>query len=158
MNPLLEDRNRLQKRLLAAFVEAQRIPNVNPAKIVVIGHCFGGLGALDLARAAPTGLVGAIAVHAPLHAPKHPTQQRIAARVLVLHGWEDPVAKPESILSFADEMTQAKADWQIHAYGHAKHAFTFVGADIPQLGIKYDEKAHHRSMIATDCFLAELFG
>lgn len=155
MNPLLEDRGKLQRRLLAAFTEAQKMPNVNKNKIFVIGWCFGGLCALDLARAAPSGLVGAIAIHAPLHAPAS-ANKKISASVLVLHGWEDPVAKPESVLAFAGEMTEAQADWQMHAYGHAKHAFTFVGADLPTLGIKYDEKAHHRSQAATEHFLAEI--
>lgn len=157
MNPLLEDREKLQKRLLTALIEAQKLANVDPDKVVIIGYCFGGLCALDLARANPTGLKGAIAIHAPLNAPDPSPRQNITASILVLHGWEDPVTKPESLLAFADEMTRRNADWQIHAYGHAKHAFTFVGADIPQLGIKYDEKAHRRSVIAVDHFLGEVF-
>lgn len=156
MNPLLEDRGLLRRRLLAAVAEARQLPGVDPGKIVVVGYCFGGLCALDLARAVPAGLVGAVSVHGPLHAPNFPGQKPIDARVLVLHGWEDPVAPPESVLAFAKEMTRAGADWQVHAYGHAKHAFTFVGADIPQLGIKYDQRAHARAELAIEGFLAEL--
>jgi len=55
----------------------------------------------------------------------------------VLHGWEDPVVPQQSVLSFAEEMTKAGADWQLHCYGNAKHAFTFVGADIPEFGGGY---------------------
>lgn len=158
MNPLLQNRTLLQKRLLTAFNEAQKHPFVIADKIAILGFCFGGLCALDLARANPPGLRGAISVHGSLEEPKPKVQKKIDASVLILHGWEDPTAKPSSVLDFAEEMTQAQADWQMQCYGHAKHAFTFVGADIPSLGIKYNKAAHHRSEIAIDNFFEEIFG
>jgi dienelactone hydrolase len=158
MNPLWEDRALLRKRLLAAFTEIQQHPLVMHNKIAIIGYCFGGLCALDLARANPPGLKGAISVHGALTPPEiFGTQPKIDASILVLHGWEDPVVPQKSVTSFAEEMTKAEADWQIHCYGNAKHAFTFVGADIPEFGVKYDEKAHLRSEIATNNFLEEIF-
>lgn len=157
MNPLMENRALLRQRLLAAFKTAQEHPLVMPDKIAIVGHCFGGLCALDLARANPQGLRGAISIHGSLESPNLPPSSKMDASVLILHGWEDPVAKPQSVLNFATEMTQAQADWQIHAYGHAMHAFTFVGADIPSLGIKYNEKAHRRSLKTTMDFLKEIF-
>jgi len=54
-------------------------------------------------------------------------------------------------------MTVKKADWQIHLYGHAMHAFTFEGANIPDLGIKYDENADKRSRQTIDNFLKDIF-
>jgi dienelactone hydrolase len=77
--------------------------------------------------------------------------------VLVLHGWEDPMAKPDSVLGLAKEMTEAGADWQIHAYGHALHAFTAHEANAPAMGVKYDANADRRSKMATDNFLKEVF-
>ena len=82
---------------------------------------------------------------------------KIDASILVLHGLEDPVVPQETVLSFIDEMTKAEADFQIHCYGHAKHAFTFVGADIPEFGVKYNEKAHKRSEISINNFIEEIF-
>ncbi len=157
MNPLLGNRALLRKRLLAALAVVQNYPTVIPDKIAIIGHCFGGLCALDLARAVPEGLAAAISVHAPLNPPDLGLQPSINASLLILHGWEDPIAKAADVLQFTKEMTSAGADWQIHAYGHAKHAFTFVGADIPELGIKYDPKAHRRSTVAIGNFLTEVF-
>src|SRR5688500_17370498 len=72
MNPLLADRALLRQRLLAAFRFVREYPGATPSRVVMIGHCFGGLCALDLARAAPEGSVGAIAIHAPLGAPDLP--------------------------------------------------------------------------------------
>lgn len=75
----------------------------------------------------------------------------------MLHGLADPVVPQETVLSFVDEMTKAEADFQIHCYGHAKHAFTFVGADIPEFEVRYNQKAHHRSEISSKNFLEEIF-
>jgi dienelactone hydrolase len=157
MNPLLADRQLLRRRLLAALSFVRQHPLALPDRVVMLGHCFGGLCALDLARAAPDGLVGVIAVHAPLVSPSLPANQ-IGARVLVLHGWEDPFVRPAEVVGFADEMTRAGAAWELHAYGHAKHAFTFVGANIPELGIAWHEQAHKRSSLAIQEFLKEVAG
>jgi dienelactone hydrolase len=155
MNPLLADRALLRRRLLAALKFACQHPQAAPNRAVIIGYCFGGLCALDLARAAPDELVGAIAVHAPLKSPALPPQ-RIKARLLVLHGWEDPVAPASDLLEFASEVTQANAQWELHAYGHAKHAFTFEGANIPELGIAYDPFAARQSHTAIQTFLKDV--
>ncbi|WP_408095597.1 dienelactone hydrolase family protein [Peredibacter sp. HCB2-198] len=156
MNPLLEDRRLLRKRLLTAFNEAKKHPQVLSNQIAVMGHCFGGLCALDLARANPEGLKGAISIHGLLNSPNLEETQ-IHSSVLVLHGWEDPMVSTESILEFTKEMNRTNADWQIHAYGHAMHAFTLEGANIPELGIKYNEKAHKRSLSTIAKFLSEIF-
>jgi dienelactone hydrolase len=158
MNPMMEDRALLGRRLLTAFEFAKSFKFVRADRVAILGYCFGGLCALDLARASPSGLVGAISIHGALGSPNIAPQEKITSSVLVLHGWEDPFAPQKEVLTFADEMTRAGADWQIHAYGHAKHGFTFVGADIPQFGIKYDANSHRRSQQATDRFLREVFG
>jgi dienelactone hydrolase len=43
----------------------------------------------------------------------------------------------------------------LHAYGHARHAFTFEGANRPEQGIAYDPAADRRSWAAMRAFLAE---
>jgi len=157
MNPLMNDRALLRKRLLAAFKVAQQHPLVAPDKIAILGHCFGGLCALDLARANPNGLKGAISIHGLLDNPNLDAKPKIDTSVLVLHGWEDPLVKPSIVLEFAQEMTTSNADWQLHSYGHAMHAFSFVGANIPELGIKYNENAHRRAEKSALNFLDEIF-
>jgi dienelactone hydrolase len=157
MNPLLSNRALLRRRLLAALEFIRKHPRVRPDRVAMIGHCFGGLCALDLARASPEGLVGAIAVHAPLGAPAL-SPQPMKARLLILHGWEDPVAPPSDVVQFAAEVTRAGARWELHAYGHAKHAFTFAGANIPELGIAYDEFADKQSAQAIRAYLGEVLG
>ena len=53
-------------------------------------------------------------------------------------------------------MTQAGADWQIHAYGHALHGFTHDAPAVAD-GIGYSESADRRSWQSVLNFLAELF-
>nr|WP_080682017.1 dienelactone hydrolase family protein [Sorangium cellulosum] len=51
---------------------------------------------------------------------------------------------------------KAKADGQIHAHGHAMHAFACPGARLPQAGIQYDAAAARRSWAAMRSFLEEV--
>lgn len=158
MGPFLQDRGKLRARLMAAVEAAKARPDVDPGKLAIIGYCFGGLCALDVARSGTSDVKGAVSLHGIFAPPGLGAQAKIKTRVLVLHGWEDPMAKPDSVLGLAKELTEAGADWQLHAYGHAMHAFTAEGANAPESGIKYDKNADRRSRIATDNFLKEVFG
>ncbi|WP_224248130.1 dienelactone hydrolase family protein [Hyalangium gracile] len=158
MAPFLEDRGLLRRRLEAGLAAARRHPLVDPDRIAALGYCFGGLCVLDLARSVPPGLKGVVSVHGMLHPPRLGPQAPMAARVLILHGWEDPVAPPADVLAIARELTEAQADWQLHAYGHAMHAFTFPGANRPQAGILYNPAAARRAESSLQAFLAEVLG
>ncbi|MCY1032284.1 dienelactone hydrolase family protein [Corallococcus sp. BB11-1] len=158
MAPFMEDRALLRRRMLAGLEAARRHPRVDPQRIAVLGYCFGGLCALDLARAAPEGLKGAVSIHGVLQPPGLGPQPPITASVLLLHGWEDPVARPDAVLAIARELTEAGADWQLQAYGHAMHAFTFEGASNPQAGILHHPVAARRAEAALQAFLAQVLG
>ena len=155
MNPLLGDRARLRRHLLAAVDACARRSEVDAGRLAVIGYCFGGLCALDLARANAPGLRGAVSFHGIYAPPGLGAQAPIAAKVLVCHGWEDPHTPPDATLALIKELTDAKADWQLHAYGHTVHAFTTEGANNPAMGVKYDPKADRRSFAAMKDLLAE---
>jgi dienelactone hydrolase len=155
MNPLMADRSQLRARLLAALAAAKRHRAVDASNIATIGYCFGGLCALDLARTGSDDLKAAISFHGALTPPRWIDQPRVKAKVLVLHGWEDPIVPLSDVLAFTSEFTALGADWQLHAYGHAQHAFTFTGANIPERGIFYDERADRRSWAAMQALLNE---
>jgi dienelactone hydrolase len=98
-----------------------------------------------------------VSFHRVLKPPGGPEPQApIAAKVLVLHGWEDPMALPADVLALARELTEAGADGQLHAHGHAMHAFTHQGANNPQAGVLYDAAADRRSWAAMRGFLEEV--
>ena len=123
MQPLMQDRLKLRKRILAAFDTAKKIPQVDPSKIGVIGFCFGGLCALDLARSGAE-VKATVSFHGLLQAPENGESQQIRSKILALHGYDDPMVTPENVMAFADEMTTAKVDWQLYMYGNTMHAFT----------------------------------
>jgi dienelactone hydrolase len=157
MNPWMADRAALRQRLLAAVAAAKAHPMVNAEAIAVIGYCFGGLCALDLARSASPDVKGAVSFHGVYAPPKLGDQPNITAKVLVLHGWDDPMAPPDATVALARELTAAAADWQIHAYGHTMHGFTFPAANNPAAGIQYNAASDRRSWTAMTDFLAEVF-
>lgn len=157
MDPLTRDRALLRRRLLAGLAAARHFPGVDPARVAAVGYCFGGLCALDLARTASANLAAAVSFHGVLGPPELGEQGRIDASILLLHGWEDPIAPPADVLAIARELTDAQADWQLHAYGHAQHAFTFAGANFPERGVVYDKRADERSWAAMRAHLASVF-
>lgn len=156
MQPWMQDRAALRRRLLAAVAFAKELDSVDASRIAVIGYCFGGLCALDVARSATADVRGAISLHGIFARPDIGAQPPIVASVLVLHGWEDPLAPPSDVEGLARELTDAGADWQLHAYGHAMHAFTGRHADSPERGLKYDAKADARSWATMIGFLKEI--
>ena len=159
MTPFLQDRGLLRRRLVAAVEAARHHPLVDPERgVAVVGYCFGGLCALDVARSGIPGVRGVASIHGVFAPPGLGAQGPISAQVLVLHGWEDPMAPPADLLALARELTEAGADWQIHAYGHAMHSFTWFGVNRPEQGLLYDEAAARRSRSALQHFLSELFG
>jgi len=155
MQPLLEDRALLQSRLLRGLQVASEASAVDTGRLAAIGYCFGGLCVLDLARCG-ANVSGVVSFHGLFHPPGNTEGQPISAKVLALHGWDDGLAPPESVVGLASELTTAGADWQLHAYGHTLHAFTNPQAQNPEQGAQYSESADRRSWQAAVNFLAEL--
>ncbi len=50
-----------------------------------------------------------------------------------------------------------QADWQLHAYGNVRHAFTNPAADASNGVTVYNADADRRSWLAMQNFLSELF-
>lgn len=157
MTALREDREMLRRRLLAWLDAARAAPEVDPRRIAAIGFCFGGLCALDLARSG-ADIAGVVSFHGLLDGAPDLPAAPVRARVLVLHGWDDPLATPDDVLALAGELTANGADWQIHAYGNTLHAFTNPAAADHGAGTVYNADADRRSWTAMRNFLHELFG
>lgn len=156
MQPFLEDRKKLQNRMLTSLRTLRDQPEVDAAKSAAIGFCFGGLCVLDLARTGEE-LAGVVSFHGLFSAPGDLADRNIRAKVLVLHGWDDPMAPPEQAVALASELTAMGADWQMHAYGNTMHAFSNPNANDPVAGTVYNAAADARSWIALQDFLSELF-
>jgi dienelactone hydrolase len=151
------DRALLRLRARAAMDLLLKQPQTDPERMAAIGFCFGGTAALELARSGAP-LAGVISFHGGLDTPKPEDASRIRARVLALHGADDPNVPPEQVAAFEREMRGGRVDWQLVAYGNAVHAFTNPDAgDDNSRGAAYNAKADHRSWRAMKDFFAEIF-
>lgn len=156
MTPFVQDRAMLQSRLQHIVDVVRDQPEVDPRKIVAMGFCFGGLCVLDLARSG-ADIKGVASFHGILKPPGNTDGKKIAAKVVVYHGWDDPMVPPEDVVALGRELTRAKADWQIHAYGGTMHAFTNPEANDPAFGTVYNKTAADRSWESFTAFLKECF-
>ena len=153
MKPLIEDRLFLQQRAQAVLDSCLKLPEVHQKKVAAIGFCFGGLCALDLARSGAS-IKGVVSFHGSL---KPSPSKEIQAKLLVLHGHDDPMVPPDQVFAFQKEMTEKKVDWQIHTYSNTMHAFTNPKANDPSFGTVYKETSCERSFTSMENFLQEIF-
>ena len=156
MAPFLQDRPLLQARISAAIDLLRQQPEVDAGRLAAMGFCFGGLCVLDLARIG-SDVRGVASFHGLFGAPGNTAGRHIGAKVLCLHGYDDPMVPPQSVLDLAAELTEAGADWQLHAYGNTQHSFTNPNANDPAMGAVYDAAADRRSWAALLDFLGEIF-
>ena len=155
MGELREDRFALRELLLAVLDEVLKRPHVDKQRVAVIGYCFGGQCALDVARSGVD--VAAVASFHGLFDPPGLPAKPIKAKVAAYHGWNDPMVPPEAVVALGQELTDGGADWQIHAYGNVGHGFTNPKAhEIGVAGVEYDEAAARRSWASLENFLAEV--
>ena len=155
MQPLLSDRPQLQARLNAALQAMSTQPMVDPARVAAMGYCFGGLCVLDMARSGAP-LRGVVSFHGLLNKPGNTDGRAIDPKVLVLHGYDDPMCPVAAVNAFEQEMTDAGADWQVHAYGNTLHSFTDPEANDRGFGMMYSDSADRRSWQSLLNFLEEV--
>lgn len=99
MQPFMDNRKLLQQRIHAALYAVKLLPWVNDDKVAALGFCFGGLCVLDLARMG-ANLQGVVSFHGLLNPPIHTTDKPVLAKVLALHGHDDPLASPKQCNAF----------------------------------------------------------
>lgn len=151
--PLMADRSALLRRMKAALAAAKTIPGADTDRIAAMGYCFGGLCVLDLARGGGTELKAAVSFHGALMAPEPASGEQVQAKLLVLHGSDDPMVPAEQVLAFKQEMNAQGVDWQLVEYSNTVHAFTRADANMPEIGAVYNESADRRSWQAMLNFL-----
>ena len=156
MDTLRNERVVLQRRLLLALQTMREQAEVDASRVAAIGYCFGGLCVLDIARTGEP-LAGVVSFHGLFDSPGNTSGNRIQARILALHGWDDPLATPDQAVALGEELSGMGADWQLHSYGRVRHAFTNPAADASTGVTVYNEAADRRSWAAAQYFLSELF-
>jgi len=144
-------------RINAALNTLKQNERVDGEKIAAIGYCFGGSMSLEAARAG-LDLRGVVSFHGGLKTPAPAKASDLKAKILVLHGADDPLVPNDEVEAFMKEMRDANADYTFVAFGSAVHGFTNPGADARNMPpLKYNAKADLRSWEAMKSFLVEVF-
>ena len=154
---LMADPTKFRARARAGLDKLASLPQVDSSRLAAIGYCMGGTFALELARdGAP--LRGVVSFHGGLQTQRPAAEDAVKAKVLVCHGSDDPMITLAHVGGFVDEMTKARADWELISYGNTVHSFTNPDADGSMLpGIKFNAQSDARSWLAMQSFFNEIF-
>ena len=137
-----------QKRISLALEQLKAV-GAQSGKIVVIGYCFGGSGALETARAG-IDVAGVVSIHGGLGKSVDRPNVPIKTKVLVENPAEDKGVTKEIYDQLVQEMKDGKADWQIITYANCGHTFTNPTSK------EYNEVMAKRAWNHTLLFLDEL--
>jgi len=151
------NRTLLRARANVALDVLAKDPRTAPGKVSVIGYCFGGTAALELARSGAT-LKAVVTFHGGLDSPAPADGRNIRARVLALHGADDPFVPVKDVAAFEREMQSAKVDYRLIQYPGAVHSFTHqeAGNDNAR-GAAYNASADKASWEEMKAFLKASF-
>lgn len=151
------DRQLMRRRILAAVEELKRHSDVDARNLAAVGYCFGGTSVIELARSG-ADVKGVVSFHGGLDSPNPADGKNIRAKVLVLHGADDPFVSKENIEAFEKEMKEAGVDYRSVAYPGVVHSFTVPEAgNDPSKGMAYNAEADQKSWNEMKKFLSELF-
>ncbi|MFW5653120.1 MAG: dienelactone hydrolase family protein [Planctomycetota bacterium] len=139
---LYEEPAELRARARAGYDVLVKHPKVDADRIAVIGYCFGGTVALELARTG-AALDAVVCFHTSGLAATNPSDnQNITGQVLVCHGDADPLVEEEVIQQFRQQMESAGVPYEFISYPGALHSFTNPAADdVGMDAVGYDEAA-----------------
>ena len=152
---LLRDRALLRARASAGLKALRSNRLVEGNSIAAIGSCFGGAAALELARSGAE-LAGVVSFHGPL-APAQAETGAIHAKILVLHGDQDPAVPDAEVDAFCGEMRRRGADWQLIRYGGAGAFTNTEPGPAAAAGEALHALVEDRSWRAMRDFFGELF-
>jgi dienelactone hydrolase len=155
MMPFVKDPALWRARGKAALAVLLANEHVDPARIGLIGYCFGGGSALELDRSGAP-ILATVVFHGILATPSPADAKNIKGHVLALQGGDDPVVPQKDVEAFEAEMRAAHVDWQMVQYGGARHAYTLpLAGNNPGSPVAYNAEADHRSWRAMEDYFDE---
>jgi dienelactone hydrolase len=140
---------RLYQKRISLALEQLKASGAQTSKIAVIGYCFGGTGALEVARAG-LDVVGIVSIHGGLAKAQDRPNEPIKTKVLVENPAEDKGVTKEIYDQLVQELKDGKADWQIITYANCGHTFTNLTSQ------EYNEVMAKRAWKHTLLFLSEV--
>lgn len=145
-----KDRPLMRARALAGLAVLQANPMVEPGKIAIVGYCFGGQVAIELAETGAP-ILGTVTIHGSFRGFPAEAAKDIKGRVLMLHGVEDPVAPMSQVMALVDQLRAAKIRWELNLYSGTEHGFSTPKNPA-------EERADAESKFATARFFKDAFG
>ena len=128
MSQMLADQDMLMARCKLIMDDFTDLEAVDTNRLGVIGFCFGGKIALDMAREGFP--LKAVATFHGNPTPKQPAQKgKFTAKVLVAHGEADSMVSMDAIEGLKKELDNADVEYTVDVYEGAKHGFTNPNAD-----------------------------
>jgi dienelactone hydrolase len=145
-----KDRPLMRARALAGLDVLRNNPMVEPGKIAIVGYCFGGEVAIELAETGAP-ILGSVTIHGSFRGFPPEAAKNIKGRVLILHGSEDPVAPMSEVVALLDQLRAAKVRWELNLYSGTQHGFSTPKGPA-------EERANAESKFATARFFKDVFG
>ncbi len=141
-----------------AKAQLLKFDNADYNKIAIIGYCFGGAQALNMARLQDE-LKGVVSFHGNLMTGIKPKNNDV--KILVLNGEADTFVPAEEIAAFKKQMDSAKIDYKFIDYPNALHSFTNPEAtaigEKYKMKVAYNKEADEKSWNDMKTFLTEVF-
>ncbi len=147
---LYDDREKMRALILGGLAEAR---TRFPGSAVIMGYCFGGSAALELARSGQAKDVkGYATFHGGLKAPESETYPSDTPPLLIAHGGADASISMDDVATLSKRLEADKVTYEIDVYSGAPHGFTEFGTP------RYQARADERSWVAFKEFLERNLG
>ena len=152
------NREQFRTRAKAGLEVLKAQPGVDPQRIAVIGYCFGGTTALELAYAG-ADVAGIVSFHGSLLPPIADSDdaKNIKTKVLICHGQADPFFSNEKLMGVIGPLQKANVPTTTILYSQAMHAFTDPTMDGSLEGAVYQARADRQSWAHMKIFFDEIF-
>ncbi len=148
-NRLYQDRERMRTLTLGGLDQARAQGAAE--QTIIMGYCFGGAVALEIARSGEADNIAAYAsFHGGLETPEGQAYSSETAPIFIAHGGADSAVSLEDVATLAKTLEAAEVTYEIGIYSGAPHAFSVFGSDA------YHERADQRSWQAFNVWLEDM--
>lgn len=145
-----DDRPLMRARATAGLEVLRNNPMVDGSKIAIVGYCFGGEVAVELAETGAS-ILGSVTIHGSFRGFPADAAKNIKGMVLILHGADDPVAPIPEVVGLVNQLRAANVGWELQLYSGTKHGFS-TPKDAAE------KRANDQSKAATARFFRQVFG
>ena len=145
---LYKDRTKMNS-LMSGALDVAKEQGANTGNTVVMGYCFGGAAALEMARSG-ADVKGFATFHGGLTTPEGQDYSKAKGKLLIMHGSADTAITMDQFAALTNELESSGINHEMITYSGAPHAFTVFGSD------RYREDADKKSWQRFSEFLKEV--